>query len=230
MDKKVGILLTVIVVAFAGLVGVSLFQNREQYDLNTIIPASEASGNIGENIEGDPEAPVLLFEYGDYQCTACAPMNPYINDLVEEYDGKLALVFRTYIVSYHQNGTAAASAAQAAAAQGYWKEYKDLLYTNQNEWYYSDPATCQQQFESYFMKVSDGKGDLERFREDVDSEAVAKKLNFDMGLGNRVKLQGTPMFIIGGEHISQEGVTKEAFMDKLRAKIDALLVEKGLEK
>lgn len=230
MDKKVGILLTVIVVAFAGIVGVSLFQSREQYDLNTIIPASEASGNIGENIEGDSEAPVLLFEYGDYQCTACAPMNPYINDLVEEYDGKLALVFRTYIVSYHQNGTAAASAAQAAAAQGYWKEYKDLLYTNQNEWYYSDPATRQQQFESYFMKVSDDKGDLERFREDVNSEAVAKKLNFDMGLGNRVKLQGTPMFIIGGEHISQEGVTKEEFMDKLRTKIDALLAEKGLEK
>lgn len=230
MDKKVGIALVVIVLAFAGLVGLSMMQNHEQYDLNAIIPASEASGNIAENIEGDPEAPVLLFEYGDYQCTACAPMNPYINDLVEEYDGKLAMVFRTYIVSYHQNGTAAASAAQAAAAQGYWKEYKDLLYTNQNEWYYSDAATRQQQFESYFTKVSDGKGDLERFREDMGSDAVAKKLNFDMGLGNHIKLQGTPMFVLDGEHISQEGISKEEFIDRLRTKIDAMLAEKGIEK
>lgn len=117
------------------------------YNLSEVIAADENSGNIEEMIEGNPDAPVKIFEYGDYQCTACAPMNPKINALVEEYDGKVAVVFRTEIMSYHQNGTAAASAALAAAKQGYWQEYKDILFANQNDWYYSDSQRRQQQFE-----------------------------------------------------------------------------------
>ena len=141
-----------VVLAFVALIAITQLQNRAEvdynsYDLNSVIAADENSGGLAENIDGDPDAPVLLYEYGDYQCTACAPMNPYINELIEEYDGKLAVVFRTYIMSYHDNGVAAASAANAAAIQGYWKEYKDLLYETQNDWYYAEGDERQQMFE-----------------------------------------------------------------------------------
>ncbi len=233
MDKKTGVILAVIVVAFATLIGVSVWQGKSgvdysQYDLNAVIPADENSGGIAENIEGDPNAPILLFEYGDYQCTACAPMAPYISELVEEYDGKVAVVFRTYIMSYHQNGTAAAAAAQAAALQGYWSEYKDLLYANQNDWYYSDAVERQTQFEQYFEQATDGKGDLEQFRSDMTSDAVAKKINFDSKLSDLVGLEWTPTFYLDGELMDQRNITTTAFMTKLREKIDALIEEKGL--
>ncbi len=92
--KKTGIIAGVLVAAFAILIGVSLWQNSQgpidytQYDLTDVIVADENSGNFAENIDGDPNAPVKIIEYGDYQCTACAPTNPYINKLIEEYDGE----------------------------------------------------------------------------------------------------------------------------------------------
>ncbi len=235
MDKKTGIIIGVLVASFVALIGVSVYQSGrstidyDQYDLGTVLEASEESGEIGELIMGDPDAPVKVFEYGDYQCTACAPTNPYIKQIVEEYNGKVAVVFRTYILSYHNNGTAAASAALAAAQQGYWSEYKDLLFTNQNDWYYSDAAKRQEQFEQYFEQVTKGKGDLEKFREDMNSEAVKKKIEFDRGVYEKVTAadgeddQWTPMFYVDGELIDQRELSTDDFLGLLRNKIDKAL-------
>ena len=49
--------------------------------------------------------------------------------------------------------------------------------------------------------MTDGKGDLEKFNEDIASEAVSKKINFDMGIGKRVAVEGTPAFYIDGQLI-----------------------------
>ena len=227
MDKKTGIIVGVLAAVLVGLVGITIWQKNAapapSSDLSQVIEASEESGNFPELINGNPDAPVKIMEYGDYQCTACAPMNPYINELVEEYDGKVAVVFRTMIMSYHQNGTAAASAALAAYKQGYWKEYKDILFENQDDWYYSDATQRQKQFEEYLMKVSNDKANLEQFRKDMSSEEVTNKLAFDSDLADRAKVEWTPYFMIDGELISQKGMTTAEFMDKLRQKIDAKL-------
>lgn len=242
MDKKTGVIIGVIILAFLGLVGVTIAQNNskktkinyDEYDVAEIITAEEGeddpTGGFGDLIEGDPDAPVVIYEYGDYQCTACAPMNPYINEVIEEYDGKVAVVFRTYIMSYHQNGTAAASAALAAAKQGYWQEYKDILFTNQNDWYYSDADQRQQQFEEYFQKVSENKGDLERFREDMASDEVSRKISFDTGLSEKVQVDWTPTFYLGDELIDQREISTSEFLKLLREKIDAELKAKNIEK
>lgn len=223
-----------IVLAFVALVAITQLQNKadvdyEAYDLNSVIAADENTGGLAENVDGDPDAPVLLYEYGDYQCTACAPMNPHINELLEEYDGKVAVVFRTYIMSYHDNGVAAASAANAAAIQGYWKEYKDLLYETQNDWYYAEGDERQQMFEQYFEQATDGKGDLGRFRQDMGSKEVAQKIKFDAALSERVGLEWTPSFYLDGELLDQRNITTSEFMDLLREKIDAKLAELGEE-
>lgn len=223
-----------IVLAFVALIAITQLQNKadidyDAYDLNSVIAADENTGGLAENVDGDPDAPVLLYEYGDYQCTACAPMNPYINELLEEYDGKVAVVFRTYIMSYHDNGVAAASAANAAAIQGYWKEYKDLLYETQNDWYYAEGDERQQMFEQYFEQATDGKGDLEQFRQDMGSKEVAQKIKFDAALSERVGLEWTPSFYLDGELLDQRNITTSEFMDLLREKIDAKLAELGEE-
>lgn len=223
-----------IVLAFVALIAITQLQNKADidygaYDLNSVIAADENTGGLAENVDGDPDAPVLLYEYGDYQCTACAPMNPHINELLEEYDGKVAVVFRTYIMSYHDNGMAAASAANAAAIQGYWKEYKDLLYETQNDWYYAEGDERQQMFEQYFEQVTDGKGDLEQFRQDMGSKEVAQKIKFDAALSERVGLEWTPSFYLDGELLDQRNITTSEFMDLLREKIDAKLAELGEE-
>lgn len=225
MDKKTGWIIAAIVAVFVVIIGISAAQQntKNTTEYSDVIPASDASGNIAELINGNPDAPVKIIEYGDYQCTACAPMNPYINELVKKYDGKVAVVFRTMVLDYHQNGEQAARAALAASEQGYWKEYKDILFENQNDWYYSEPTEFAKQLDKYFTEVSKGKGDLEKFHADQTREDFGKKLDFDNSLAKKQNVEWTPYFIIDGELVSQRGMSPEQFIEKLSAKIDAKL-------
>ena len=126
MKKTTIGIIIVIIVSFLGLVGYKMWSttNFEKYDLNRIIPANEDNGQIGVHVLGKADAPVLLFEYGDFQCEGCASLNPILQTLVKEFEGKVGIVMRYFLLSYHQNATAAASAAEAAGKQGY---YENLL-------------------------------------------------------------------------------------------------------
>ncbi|MBR2989500.1 thioredoxin domain-containing protein [Candidatus Saccharibacteria bacterium] len=194
--------------------------------IDTIIPANEDNGGIGDHVKGPADAPVVMFEYADYQCSGCATANPRVNKLVEEYDGKLAVVYRNFLLSYHQNGTAAASAAEAAGLQGYWKEYADLLFANQSVWASASGDTRTDLFVDLFNAASDGAGDVAKFKSDMNSSEVKKKINFDMGLGQSLDIPGTPSFYIDGERIDMSEISGEdGFLKLLREKIDAKLAE-----
>lgn len=228
MDKKTGIIIGALIAFFVALIGISLTQRNSydynQYDLTRVNAADEASGNFPEMVNGDPEkAKVFLVEYGNYQCTACAPLNPKINELIESYNGEVALIFRSMSLPQHDNGTASAAAALAAARQGYWKEYKDILYSNQDDWYYSTGNTRQAKFEQYFLTVSDNQGDLEQFREDMASKETKQKITFDEKLANRAGAEWSPYFTLDGELISQQGITSDEFINLLREKLDEKL-------
>lgn len=238
MDKKIWIVIAAIVAVFGVVITLSVIQknedkivsvNADDYNLVEVIPASEASGNMPENIVGDPDAPVKIYEYADYQCEGCAAMNPYLNKLVEEYDGKVAVVYRGYVLSYHQNGTAAASAANAAALQGYWKAFKDLLFANQDDWFSATASERQALFEKYFEEATDGKGDLARFRKDMQSAQVAQKISFDRALSEKRGLEWTPYIWIEDERMEREEMGSK-FMENAKAKIDAKLKKLGIEK
>lgn len=227
------VVIIAVVAAFIGLLAWSLANKKanevdyDNYDLNAIIEGTEDNGNISDHIKGDKDAPVLIFEYADYQCPGCASANPKINKLVEEYDGKVAVVYRNFLLSYHQNGTAAASAAEAAGLQGYWKEYADKLFTNQSSWEYASADERGDIFVDYFEAVTDGEGDVEKFKEDMGSSAVSKKISFDMEAGNKMDVPGTPAFYIDGEWIDLTEVsTEDDFYDIFREKIDAKLKAK----
>ncbi len=172
-----------------------------KYDFYSVIEPTVDNGEIGDHVKGSADAPVLVFEYADYQCPGCASINPRVNKAVEKLDGKLAVVYRSFLLPYHKNGTAAASAAEAAGLQGYWKPYMDMLFERQSEWEELSSSKRTDMFANYFSQVSDGKGDVEKFRQDIDSDAVSKKIGFDMGIAKRVEVEGTPAFYIDGQLI-----------------------------
>lgn len=202
-----GAVIGVLVVALLGVATYVIIDGNNKatdfndYDFYSIIGPDASNGNIGDHVKGNPDAPVLIFEYADYQCPGCASINPKVNKVIEQLDGKLAVVYRNFLLSYHQNGTAAASAAEAAGLQGYWKEYADKLFSTQAEWEYASASERTTLFNQYFEEVSDGKGDLEKFNSDIASENVSKKINFDMGIAKRIDVQGTPAFYVDGQWI-----------------------------
>ena len=193
--------------------GINKATNYDDYDFNTVISADVHNGNIGDHLKKDKDGtytgePVYIFEYADFQCPGCASMNSRVNQAVDELDGKLVIVYRNYLLSYHQNATAAASAAEAAGLQGYWKEYGDKLFATQSEWEYKSGSERTTLFEKYFTEITNGQGDLEKFRKDMGSSEVSKKISFDMGIGKRITIEGTPAFFVDNQLIawnSKEG-------------------------
>ena len=200
----IGIIAVVAFLIIAGFLvidGNNKATNYNDYDFYSVIEPDEHNGYIGDNVKGDPQAPVLIFEYADFQCPGCASINPRVNSAIEKADGKLAIVYRNFILSYHQNGTAAASAAQAAGLQGYYRAYADKLFSEQAEWEYASASERTALFQKYFTEVSNGEGDLEKFNSDLASENVSKKISFDMGIAKRVDIASTPAFYIDGQLI-----------------------------
>lgn len=213
MKKLTGSVSTIIIfiiaiLAFGGFLTWGIVRNQTgtsveaKYDITKIIPASEESGNIEEHVDGNKDAKVVIVEYADYQCSGCASAVDDVEELIEKYGDKIAIVHRTYVLSYHNNGIAAATAVEAAGLQGYWKEYGDYLFENQSDWYYTSDATERTtQFISYFKKATNGKGNIDKFKADMAAENTKAKVNFDISIAKSIsgKIQYTPAFFIGDE-------------------------------
>lgn len=197
--------------------------DMSEYDVDSI---TDRDG-IWDNVEGDAKAPVVIYEYADFQCSHCAEINPYINKLVAEYEGKVAVVLRTYLLNYGVNGTLAAKAVNAAAKQGYFQEMKDQLFESQAEWYYLREEKFREKLGEYFMTVSEDRGDREEFYEEMESEEVVRKLAFDMAAGMKEGLMGTPWFIINGEWLENTGVSATRYVSQMREKINEELKKLG---
>lgn len=222
MSKKFGILIGGLILIFMIVASVLIAGNSSKpsfsfqsvvnrvmkidlssYDSDTIISANADSGNLPEKIEGTADAPVIIYEYADYACSHCAEVNTIVNKIVKDNNGKVAVVFRNYLINYFKNNVIAASAATAADIQGYWAEYKDALFENQATWYNLTGDELRDYLGELFTKASDGKGDLDKFYKDLDSEAVAERVAFEFGLGAQHEdLEGTPYFRINGQVVS----------------------------
>lgn len=186
-------------------------------DADSINPASAVTGDLPERIIGSADAPVIIYEYADFSCSHCSEINTYIKKLVEQYDGKVAVVYRGFLLKGFHNNVVAASAAGAAAIQGYWEKYKNLVFSDQVTWYYlTDSEKIMNYFGNLFVEASDGQGDLDKFYEDMQSKAVAEKIAYDFAMGTKVDITATPTFRINGEKVpANELITK---IDELLAK------------
>lgn len=208
--KKKMIAALLVVVAVASVVLLVALKGNDGVDTaDKIYEASDMTGGIGEKIIGDTEkAKLVVYEYADYGCSHCAEWNRKMNELIKQYDGELALVFRYYDLGVVSNSPMVARAATAAQLQGYFKEYKDLLFNNQAEWVYAESG-LENILVSYFEKASDGKGNIEQFKTDIKSEAVRKRNNFETRMGQKVGLKGTPHFRIDGEQVAVDKLEDE---------------------
>jgi protein-disulfide isomerase len=151
---------------------------------------------------GDKNAPVTITEYADFQCPACAAYNPITNQLLEEYKGKVKIVYRHFpLRNAHKNAIIAGQAAQAAHELGKFSGMKDLLFENQADWQTEDDPRGI--FEGYAKSLG---LDVARFREIMNSDEAKKAVEDGeveaIGLG----LNSTPTFFVGNKRIQPSGI------------------------
>ena len=210
-----------------GLGNSSVAIDLSQVDTSKPIEAMPMNGNIADHVKGNLKtAKVVLYEYGDYQCSGCATINPWAKKLLEEYGEDLAIVFRSFpLTSIHPNSIAASSAVEAAALQGYWQAYGDLLFSNQAEWFYATGTKRTNYFISYFNTLAGKDGDVEKFKADMSSSEVKAKIEFDTAIAKSLNINATPAFVgSDGKEIDWfEANTQEKFLNFFRNYIDSKL-------
>ncbi len=120
------------VVVIAAVVGIVVQSSRSKSENATVVTPKHELGPNQTEIEGDPSAPVLVEEYGDYQCPACEAFfkstDPTIKQLVA--DGKIRFAFGNFAFIGEESIRAGSAAICAADAGKFW-EYHDVLYSNQ---------------------------------------------------------------------------------------------------
>jgi protein-disulfide isomerase len=143
-----------------------------------------------DHSEGPLDAPVVLVEYGDYQCPYCGAAYPIVKKVQKELGARLRFVFRNFpITNSHPQAQWAAETAEAAAAQGKFWEMHDYLYENQGS--LGDEAF----FATYERKL---RLDPTKLKRDVAQHAHSARIQEDYMSGIRSGVNGTPTFFISG--------------------------------
>lgn len=178
----------------------------------TVTPDVPAQAN--KNTAGNPNAPVKVVEYADYQCPACLAFETtYYTTLVKNYidTGK---VFFTYL-PFRVIGPESDAAAQAAFCAGdqnkYWQMH-DILFANQG-------AENSGQFTDRRLKaMAQAVGlDMNQFNSCYDSHKYASQVAADQTAAESLNLNSTPSFTINGK------VTPWTSQDQIMTAIDAAL-------
>jgi protein-disulfide isomerase len=87
-----------------------------------------------DHIRGNPNAPVTLVEYGDYQCPYCGAAHPVVQEVEQHFGDDLRFVFRHFpLAEMHPFAEPAAEAAEFAGAHGRFWDMHDGLYENQDQ-------------------------------------------------------------------------------------------------
>ena len=203
MSRNAWIIFGAMIVAIVG--GLVLMSRQDKIDLTNvdvskIQEASASSGNIADRVFGKKDSPVVFIEYADYQCSGCAASFETIKELSEKYKDKVAFVFRSFpIVSYHPNAMIAASSAEAAGLQNKFWEMHDRIFQDQDLW--SNLSGSERL--DYFVNAATDLGlDIDKFKHDLESESVSKKVNFDRNLGEKANVTATPSFYLNNKEIS----------------------------
>jgi protein-disulfide isomerase len=149
---------------------------------------------------GDPNAPVTIVEFSDFQCPFCARFfDQTLPQIKQDYidTGKVKLVFRDFpIESIHANAKAAAIAAECADDQKMFWEYHDKLFDGQTQWARLSAEDASNTFKQYASELDLATDD---FNICLDSAKYSSEISQDFQNGANYGVTGTPAFFIGNE-------------------------------
>ena len=159
-------------------------------------------------VVGNPNSPISLVEYSDYQCRRCAYYHLIVTQLLEEVGDEFRLIFRHYPLRNHANALAAAIAAESAGRQGKFWEMHDLLFSHQDQWAEKEQTEALEIFSQYAASLS---LDVFQFHRDFLSQEIIEKVNNDYQEGRRAGVRSTPTFFLNGQKIMNKPPTYEGF-------------------
>jgi protein-disulfide isomerase len=167
--------------------------------VDTIIDLADDIDPERDHVRGNPNAPVTLLEYGDFECPFCGQAEGRIQHMLAHLGDEMRFVFRHLpLTDVHPGAQLAAEASEAAHEQGAFWEMHDRLMAHQDELTPTD----------LYDHAAQLGLDLERFSEDLRRRRYAPRIAEDVQSADASGVSGTPSFFINGRR--HEGVYDEA--------------------
>ena len=158
---------------------------------------------MGSPILGDPDAPVTIVEFGDYQCHQCYNWFHKTKPIIEESyieSGKANLVF-VDLAFLGRDSPKAAQASYCADDQGMYWEYHDTLYDSQESTIDGGWASTER-LKGFALSIG---LDTESFNSCLDSGKHSKRVQFNISEAKKIGASGTPTFVI----VSSDGTQSQ---------------------
>ena len=154
--------------------------------------ASAVPVTAADPVWGNPDAPVTIVEFSDFQCPFCSRVGDTLDGLKRSYGpSQLRLAWKNYPLPFHNNARPAAEAAMAVFAMGgveaFWR-FHDLVFANQREL----------SAENYLRWAAMAGVDGAKFETELSSKRQSAKVDDDLALATRLGIRGTPVFRING--------------------------------
>jgi len=142
--QKSSLLIPIAIVIAAGIIGAAIYVTGRSNAPTT--PSDTDTDKIAgdaivepvtgaDHIRGNPNAPIVLIEYSDYECPFCKQFHNTMNQIMTDYgtDGSVAWVYRQFpLEQLHPNAPKIAAASECVAELGgndaFWT-FTDLIFS-----------------------------------------------------------------------------------------------------
>jgi protein-disulfide isomerase len=141
-----------------------------------------------DHLCGSSDAPIVLMEYGDYECPRSSKCYFLIKQLQAQLGDRVSFVFRHFPLTHlHPQAQKAAETAEAAAAQDKFWQMHELLSQNSR-------ALADSDLVEYAVRLN---LDLPQFLQELSAHVHRERVKIDIQSGEQHGVQGTPAFFIG---------------------------------
>jgi protein-disulfide isomerase len=193
MKRFYGVLAAVAVLGI-GLLGYQLSKPATvSIPANVQIDVKDTAGFHGY-VKGDPNAPVEITEYADYQCPFCQTFATLQMPTIEERlikTGRLRWRYRDFPLQQHPFARLAAHSAACADDQGKFWQQHEKIYDGQAEWSGASDAA------PIFRQYAQANGlDLGKYDACMSGHVHAGRIQASLEEGMRVGVQSTPTLLI----------------------------------
>jgi protein-disulfide isomerase len=164
---------------------------------------------------GPADAPVVILEFGDFQCGACQQFatfsKPLLNDFIQ--DGSVRFVWYDFpLIQIHRNAFLAARAGRCANDQNAFWTYHDVVFGRIGEW--QDAPSPAPRFVDYAAQAGLDRG---AFEQCLNSDRFQREVTENMRLGESLGVQGTPTIFVNGQRLTEWPRTRAQWEELIQA-------------
>ncbi len=207
-------------IAVIGVAAIGWLATRPKGAVTSVDPSVpvEAEGYL----MGNPNAPVQVLEFADFECPACSQFatitEPDVRTRLVE-TGMISFRFYDFPLQMHPNTWEASHTAACANEQGKFWEMHDQLFNTQDRWNGIATRRPKGVFEDLARTIG---LDMAKWEDCYDSRRYQRQIEANRAEAVRRNAGSTPTFVIGSRMIGA-AIGYDAF----KAYVDSALAEKG---